>query len=76
MNAYESGKYRVYLFDKHGTKQKTVFAETLTEAQALGHSMTAEPPYASFVVTRVLYNSLDSSNPWSTRSSTQPLQEQ
>lgn len=76
MNAYESGKYRIHLFDKHGTKQETVYAETLTGAQELGRNMTAEPPYASFVVTRVLYNSLDSSYPWSTRSSTSPLQEQ
>lgn len=76
MNAYETGKYRVYLFDKHGTKQETVFAENLTSAMELGEEMTQYPPHASFVVTRVLHNSLDSSNPWSTRASTQPLQEQ
>lgn len=67
MNAYETGIYRVELFDKHGSKQHTEFAPNFVLAVARGRKVTAKPPYASFAVTRVLYNSIDKADPWSCR---------
>jgi len=63
-NKYKTGKYLILLFDQHGTKQKTVFADSYTEALKKGRKNTTKPPYASFIVIRVLHNSLDTFNPW------------
>lgn len=65
MNAYETGIYRIELFDKHGSKQHTEFAPNYVLAVAKGGILTEAPPFASFVVTRVLYNSIDKADPWS-----------
>lgn len=58
---YSTGLYTLIFFDRYGTKINTV---TLSYGGALiaqeeGHKAIAEGLCASFVVTRVLYNSLD-----------------
>ncbi len=64
-NKYKTGIYHVHLFDKHGTKQKTLLEERgLIKAQERGKKKIQKPPYASYVVTRVITNSNDSSDPW------------
>jgi len=61
---YETGRYLVLCFNKHGTQVGTHKAETYTQAHAIGKERTSRPPAASYVVTRVMYNSLDAYYPW------------
>lgn len=63
-NKYETGKFHLHLFDKHGTKLETVVKENITQAQAHGEERIKQPPAASYVVTRILFNSIDRAYPW------------
>lgn len=63
-NKYRTGTYHIALYDKHGTKQKTIYSQSYTQAVDKGNKKCSKPPYASFTVVRVLYNSLDNANPW------------
>ena len=68
MNKYKTGVYRVHLFDKHGTKQKTLLVrEGLTAAVRKAEKKTRTPPFASYAITRVLVNSIDNAEPWGPR---------
>ncbi len=64
-NKHLTGTYLVYFYDKYGTKQDTVPADSFTQAEAVGDRGISQPPYASYVVVRVLKNTLDTSYPWS-----------
>ncbi len=66
-NKYKTGNYMVFLFDAHGTKQTSFNAINYTKAMEKGKDKTSKPPYASFVVTRVVHNSLDRADPWEHR---------
>lgn len=63
-NKYATGKYMIRFYDVHGTKQAQVPADSYTDAISVGDKGISTPPYASFVVMRVLHNSLDNANPW------------
>jgi hypothetical protein len=63
-NKYETGRFHLHLFDKHGTKLETLMKDNLTQAQADGEERIKAPPAASYVVTRILFNSIDRSYPW------------
>lgn len=65
MNKHNTGSYLIYLYDKYGTKQETLSAASLTEAQTLGDRGISQPPYASYTVVRVIINTLDKAYPWS-----------
>jgi hypothetical protein len=66
VNKYKSGNYAVLLFDRYGTKLETRILDEggLLTAQEEGHKAVAEGVCASFVVIRMLYNSLDKENRW------------
>lgn len=64
MNKYETGSYHLHLFDRHGTKTKTMSHRSYIAASRAGEELTARPPYASYAVTRVIINSLDTAYPW------------
>ncbi len=66
-NKYKTGDYTIILFDQHGTKQKTIYAQSCTQAMNKGEKKTKKPPYASYVVSRVIKNSLDNAYPWSAK---------
>jgi len=53
---YESGHYIVRVFDHYGTKVSDHPARNYTEAMALGPAVTQG---GSFIVLRVLHNSLE-----------------
>lgn len=60
MSKYETGSYHVLLFDRYGSKQHTQRGFTgLLVADAYGQSRIQEEDMASYVVIRVLRNSLD-----------------
>lgn len=61
---YETGAYHVLLFGKHGTQTGKESADTYEEAHRIGKAQIQRPPAASYVVTRVMYNSLDAYYPW------------
>ena len=63
-NKYSTGKYMLMLFDVHGTKQKTLYQDSLQDADFLGRDLIANPPYASYVIVRVIKNSNDNAYPW------------
>jgi hypothetical protein len=65
VNKYQTGNYAVLLFDRYGTKLDTLTLDAggLLTAQAAGHKAVADGLCASFVVIRMLYNSLDQ-NRW------------
>lgn len=64
-NKHQTGKYSTLLFDKHGTLKETISGqENYRLADQKGRDQTKAPPYASYVVTRVITNSLDRSYPW------------
>jgi hypothetical protein len=64
-NKYQTGIYHIHLFDKHGTKQKTLLEKrNFVKAKKRGKKKCLKPPYASFVVTKVLFNSQDNNDPW------------
>ena len=68
MNKYQTGVYHVHLFDRHGTRQKTLLVRKgLTVAIRKGEKKTRKPPFASYAITRVLVNSVDNSEPWGPR---------
>ena len=69
-NKYETGKYLVMFYDVHGTKQNAVPADSFTAAEEIGDKGISQPPYASYVVVRVIKNSLDNAYPWSYRNGT------
>ena len=62
---YATGNYTLIFFDRYGTKINTVIVneDGLLKAQEAGHKAIAEGLCASFVVSRVLYNSLDATDP-------------
>jgi hypothetical protein len=66
MNKYKSGNYAVLYFDRYGTKLDTQILDEggLLTAQAEGHRAVADGECASFVVIRMLYNSLDNESRW------------
>lgn len=64
MNKYRTGQYHLHLFDKHGTKRETRVLSSYTAAKLEGVELIKEPPFASFAVTRVLHNSIDTAFPW------------
>ena len=64
-NKHKTGNYLIYLYDKYGTKQDTVPADSFTLAEAAGDKAISIEPYASYVIVRVIKNSLDNANPWS-----------
>ena len=64
-NKHKTGNYLIYLYDKYGTKQDTVSAESYTLAEAAGDKAISTEPYASYVIVRVIKNSLDNAHPWS-----------
>ena len=63
MSKYNTGSYHVVTFDKYGSKIETIIGATsYLEAVDLGNNaMTLDPNagVASFIVYRVLFNSLD-----------------
>ena len=66
-NKFETGKYLVFIYDPYGTKQATVKADSFIDAVRKGTDMTLNPPLASYVILRVLANSLDNANPWGSK---------
>jgi hypothetical protein len=62
---YATGNYTLIFFDRYGTKINTVIVneDGLLKAQDAGHKAIADGLCASFVVSRVLYNSLDATDP-------------
>lgn len=62
---YATGNYTLIFFDRYGTKINTVIVSEagLIKAQDAGHKAIADGLCASFVVSRVLYNSLDATDP-------------
>lgn len=58
MPKYETGSYFVYFFDRYGgrIKEKTLSAPSFVEGCKLGEKDKGK---GSYVVLRVLYNSLD-----------------
>jgi hypothetical protein len=67
-NKYRTGSYMIVFYDVHGTKQETVSAESFSAAEAVGDKGISAPPYASYVITRVIKNTLDNAYPWTTPS--------
>ena len=67
MNKYKSGNYAIVCFDSYGTKLDTKILDEggLLTAQEEGHKAVAEGECASFVVIRMVYNSLDDNKIWS-----------
>lgn len=63
---YETGSYHVLFFGKHGTPTDRVTVDTYQEAHSVGRSKTKSPPHASYVVLRVMFNSMDTYYPWET----------
>ena len=61
---YETGTLQVLLFNKYGTQVQTIKAETYEQAHAIGKEYISRPPASSYVITRVMYNSLDAYYPW------------
>jgi len=66
---YDTGHYLLLLFTKHGDKAQTIPHLDFMTAQAEGEAMIKNPPYASFVVLRVLLNSIDRAFPWEVKDS-------
>lgn len=66
-NKYHTGSYHIHLFDKHGTRKKTLDADSYISALKKGEKKIKKPPYASYSITRVLANSVDRAYPWSVR---------
>jgi len=64
-NKYQTGDYLTLFFDVYGTQQDSVASCNFLEADANGRKGIKTPPYASYVVVRVMTNSLDRANPWS-----------
>ena len=62
---YATGNYTLIFFDRYGTKINTVIVSEagLLRAQAAGHKAVSEGLCASFIVSRVLFNSLDATGP-------------
>lgn len=61
-NKYETGIYIITIFDKYGTKINSIFQSEggLIRAQIEGEQLIKEMDGChSFVITRVLHNSLD-----------------
>lgn len=63
-NKYKTGKFHIHLFDRHGTRADTRMAESFIAAEQEGDELIKVPPYASYVITRVLKNTLDTAWPW------------
>lgn len=63
-NKYAPGAVHLILFDKHGSAQKTIQHTNFLEAETQGDELTAKPPYASYVITKVLKNSTQNAFPW------------
>lgn len=64
---YRTGHYLLLLFTKHGDKAQTIPHDNFLMAQAEGEDKIKNPPYASFVIIRVLHNSVDTHYPWTVR---------
>lgn len=64
---YTTGQYILILFTKHGDKAQTIDHTNLMKARAEGEEKIKNPPYASFVVLRVITNSIDTAYPWDVR---------
>ena len=64
MNKYQTGSYHLHLFDKFGSLYETHYCENLTESKKIGEVAIASPPCASYAITRVLANSIDTAYPW------------
>ena len=63
-NKFETSSYYVKVYDKYGTKQHEEYnIESLTEAKVLGEHLTSNST-ESFVVSRVIFNSLDDRTVW------------
>ncbi len=64
MTTYVRGEYHLHLFDRHLKKIKTIDHLAFMPARAEGEELILKPPYASYVVTRVITNSNDRQYPW------------
>jgi|GEM_PF-4377720 len=66
MNKYEPGLYQVLLFDRFGGKVDTMLASGFIQGQKIGKDILEEEPCLinSFIIVKVLYNSLDPGNKW------------
>lgn len=64
---YSTGNYALIFFDRYGTKLETRVLDEggLLTAQDEGHKAVADGVCASFVVIRMLFNSLDKYAQWS-----------
>lgn len=57
---YQTGSYRVLLFSKYGTKVADLDAGvTYMDALSIGRNAAASSSVGSFVIVRVVHNSLD-----------------
>jgi len=63
-NKYKTGSFQILLFDQYGTLNKTLIRDNLAEADNDGRESILYPPHASYVIMRVITNSLDRSYPW------------
>ena len=60
MSKYTNGSYRLTYFDRYGAKQYSEPASNLTAAIERGKAIVhADDALGSFIVQRVVYNSLD-----------------
>ena len=63
-NKYETGTHIVLLFDKHGSALESKKHDNFSTAKTYGEDAIKNPPAASFVITRTVFNSIDNSYPW------------
>jgi hypothetical protein len=63
---YETGSYSITTFNERGTKlEKTALGHIgLIKAQEHGRSLVADRQAHSFVIERVLHNSMDNAESW------------
>jgi hypothetical protein len=69
-NKYKTGVYHLHLFDKHGSRADMRISNSFTAAQQDGDELIKNPPYASYVITRVMKNTLDNAWPWDIKEDT------
>lgn len=59
MTAHVTGQYRVTMFDRVGSRVKTMTAQRFTDAQLIGDARISAGECHSYAISRVLFNSLD-----------------
>lgn len=66
MNKYDSDSYNLTLFNERGAKieKKALGNVGLVMAQYVGRQLVAEGDAHSFVIERVLFNSMDRAEAW------------